>query len=58
VAASQQRDTSGERQPAQGDEKNAAEKNSEKENLEAGLACAHREKKSGRETKRDDESDH
>jgi len=58
VASRQHCDATGHRQPAQGDEEDDAEKNSEKENLDAGLTGAHGEKKSGRETKRDNESNY
>jgi hypothetical protein len=57
VAGRHHRDATGHGEPAQGDEENDAEKNSEKENLDAGLSGTHCEKESGGETKRDNESD-
>jgi hypothetical protein len=58
MAGRQDCDATGDRQSAQGHEENDAEKNSEVENLDAGLAGAHRKKKSSCETKRDHKPDH
>jgi hypothetical protein len=50
-------DATGHGQAAKSDQKDEAEKNSKKENLNAGFARAHGKEKPRRETERDEKSD-
>jgi hypothetical protein len=57
VGRRENRDATSHRQAAESDQKDEAEKDSKKENLDPGFAGAHGEKEPGRETERDQKCD-